>query len=50
MVAQIRSMAEHQLETAQAILAAEPEDFEVAVVRGRHVQHHVRDVKPTEPS
>lgn len=46
MVAQIRNRARYQLEEAQAVLAARPEDFDVDVVRGSIVQRHIRKIEP----
>lgn len=49
MHAQITRYAEDMRDRAAELLAAKPEDFEVAVVRGSVVQHHVRNVERTEP-
>lgn len=46
MVSQIKQKARHDLEVAQTILDTPASDFEVAVVRGPHAQHFVRNVTP----
>lgn len=45
MFAAIRKKANDDLKVAQAILNADPDDFEVDVVRGPIVQKHVRKVE-----
>ena len=46
MLFQIRQKAKHDLEEAQQILNAKDEDFEVNIVRGKLIQHHIRSVSP----
>lgn len=48
MHAQITRYAEDMRDRAAELLAAKPEDFEVAVVRGSVVRRHVRNVEPKD--
>lgn len=45
MIATYRRNAESDLAKAQAILAAADDDFQIKVVRGVHVQHHIRTIQ-----
>ena len=46
MIAQARRYAAHLRAQAEMIEAAADDDFRIDVVRGSHVQHHVRDIQP----
>lgn len=45
MIARLRAYASYQKESAEAILNARDEDFDVRIVRGVHVQHLVEKLK-----
>lgn len=48
MMQEIRRKAYHDKKVAELILAANAEDFEVAVVRGPWAQHHIKDIFPQD--
>lgn len=41
-IQRLRNIHQEQLEAAQKVLAAKDEDFEIEVVRGKFVEHHIK--------